>query len=284
MSDLKSHLKGQLLAKRALRIKVARERQSNPEGGLLEFIRYFWHILEPATPFVEGWVIETLCGHLEAITRKDHVTIRDKRRLFNRFLANVPPGFSKSLTVNCFWPAWEWGPMGLPHLRYVAFSYASELTERDNQKFRDLVCSREYKELWGHVFTVIGDGKVRVTNDKTGFKFASSMGGVGTGERGDRVLCLPAGAMIATADGDMAIEDIVARKSDVKVWSYNHGTNVAELSVIEDYETNPPGDLVEIEVETGERLVCTSDHLVYTTNRGYQKARDLTSDDEVLIG
>jgi hypothetical protein len=28
--------------------------------------------------------------------------------LSNRLLANVPPG--KSLLVNVFWPAWEWGP------------------------------------------------------------------------------------------------------------------------------------------------------------------------------
>lgn len=93
-----------------------------------------------------------------------------------------------SLTVNVFWPAWEWGPMELPHLRYVAFSYNSDLTERDNAKFRDLICSPAYREMWGHVFNVLGDGKVVVSNDKTGFKRATSFGGTGTGERGHRVL------------------------------------------------------------------------------------------------
>jgi phage terminase large subunit-like protein len=93
-----------------------------------------------------------------------------------------------SLTVNVFWPAWEWGPMEMPWLRYVAFSYGSHLTERDNAKFRDLVCSPEYREMWGHIYKITGDGKIKVTNDAQGFKFASSIGGVGTGERGDRVL------------------------------------------------------------------------------------------------
>lgn len=93
-----------------------------------------------------------------------------------------------SLTVNVFWPAWEWGPRELPHLRYVAFSYNSDLTERDNAKFRDLIISAAYREMWGHVFNVVGDGKVVVTNDKTGFKRATSFGGTGTGERGHRVL------------------------------------------------------------------------------------------------
>lgn len=168
--------------------REARVLQSNPEGGLLEFIRYFWHVLEPVDPFVEGWPVECLCAHLEAITRGETVEIDGKERPFNRFLANVPPGFSKSLTVNVWWPAWEWGPMGLAHLRYVAFSYNSDLTERDNAKFAALITSQAYRDLWGHVFNVVGDGKVLVTNDKTGFKRATSFGGTGTGERGHRVL------------------------------------------------------------------------------------------------
>lgn len=447
------------LAKLLLEKRLREERalQSNPDGGLLQFVRYFWHVLEPVDPFVEGWPLECMCAHLEAITRGDEVEVSGKMRSMNRFLANVPPGFMKalccdtpvlttwgwrkhgdlrpgdfvfgkdgqpkrvlgttppgdedayevifddgtvivagaghlweverddpygapggrrtrnrvvvttteliksvpgralqrpdripltepiqmppkrvmgllghkhipddyldasaeqrwqllrglmdtdgcatkegfcsftnknyqiaegvsrlaaslgmkpcmrsrfttlngkkygphymvtftapvgarvfnlqrkqerlrgnanersrhryvkdvralgkrkvncisvegeiylagerfvpthnSLLVNVFWPAWEWGPMNMPHLRYVAFSYAAELTERDNAKFRDLVTSKSYREMWGHVFQVIGDGKVRVTNDKTGFKFASSKDGVGTGERGHR--------------------------------------------------------------------------------------------------
>lgn len=169
-------------------LREERERQQDPDTGLMAFVKYFWHVLEPVDPFVSGWPVECLCAHLQAITRGDEVEIDGVVKRFNRGLFNVPPGFMKSLLTNCFWPAHEWGPMGLPHLRYVAFSYASDLTERDNAKFRDLICSDAYKELWGHVFTVISDGQVRVKNDKTGFKFASSSGGIGTGERGHRVL------------------------------------------------------------------------------------------------
>ena len=173
-------------AVREKRVRDARAAQSDPDGGLIEFIRYFWRVLEPVDEFVEGWPLECLCAHLEAITRGDTVNIGGTERRLNRFLANVPPGFMKSLTVNTFWPAWEWGPQGLPHLRTVSFSYSPDLTQRDNEKFRNLIISREYRELWGHVFTVVGDGKIRVTNDKTGFKYATSFGGVGTGERGHR--------------------------------------------------------------------------------------------------
>jgi hypothetical protein len=127
---------------------------------------------------VEGRALEAIIEHLEAVTRGE----------IRLLLINVPPGFMKSLLVNVFWPAWEWSAGELPGLRYVTFSYAAHLTERDNGKFRDLLRSRIFRELWGHLVSLTEDGKIRVANNHTGWKFASSVKGVGTGERGDRVI------------------------------------------------------------------------------------------------
>lgn len=157
--------------------RQARKIQSQ-RGGLIEFVRYFWPVLEPARDLVEGWPLEAMCLHLEAVTFGE----------ISRLLENVPPGFMKSLLVNVFWPAWEWGPMDMTSMRYVAFSYAASLTERDNGKFRDLILSRPYQELWSHRFKLRAVGVTKIENDKTGWKLASSVGGVGTGERGDRVI------------------------------------------------------------------------------------------------
>jgi predicted phage terminase large subunit-like protein len=52
---------------------------------------------------------------------------------------------------------------------------------------RMLVNSPEYQSRWGHLFTV-GDSKIKFANNKTGWKLASSVEGVGTGERGDFVI------------------------------------------------------------------------------------------------
>lgn len=161
-----------------LKRRENREQQSR-RGGLIEFVRYFWRVLEPVADLVDGWPLEAICAHLEAVTFGE----------INRLLVNVPPGFMKSLLTDVFWPAWEWGPMEMPHLRYVAFSYSAGLTERDNGKFRDLVMSREYQELWGGAFQLRKIGETKVTNDKTGSKLATSVGGIGTGERGDRAIC-----------------------------------------------------------------------------------------------
>lgn len=158
-------------------VRAERKNQSRP-GGLMAFVRYFWNVLEPETKLIEGWLLEAICEHLEAVTFGK----------ITRLLINVPPGSMKSMMVNVFWPAWEWGPLNMAHLRYVTFSYSSGLTERDNVKFRKLIQHDTYKELWSDRFAVEKEGEIKVTNDKTGSKFASSVKGIGTGERGDRVV------------------------------------------------------------------------------------------------
>lgn len=149
------------------------------ERSLLTFVRYFWHVLEPkARPFVEGWALRAISEHLEAVSRGE----------IQCLLVNVPPGFSKSLLTDVFFPAWEWGPLNRPHLRYCSWSYSDHVTIRDNVKCRRLLLHPAYQKLWGDRFRLTDDvnAKVKFENDKTGFKFASSVRGVSMGERGDR--------------------------------------------------------------------------------------------------
>lgn len=94
----------------------------------------------------------------------------------------------KSLAVDVFWPAWEWGPQGKSHRRYVAFSYSASLTERDNERFRDLIVHSSYQALWGSKVKPIKIGATKISNTRKGWKLASSVGGVGTGERGDAII------------------------------------------------------------------------------------------------
>ena len=77
--------------------------------------------------------------------------------------------------------------LNMPYLRHLAFSYAQDLTTRDNGKLVNLVASPQYRTLWGERFRMVKTGEGRPENDQTGFVLATSVGGVGTGERGDRV-------------------------------------------------------------------------------------------------
>lgn len=155
-----------------------RERRKRHAGSLLEFVRDFWHVLEPGTKFVDGWVLEAICLHLEAVT--------DGR--IRRLLINVPPGTMKSLMLNVFWPAWEWGPKDKPQMRYIAFSYGSDLTERDNRRLLALVQSPEYRDTYPRAADLTKGGETLIANTATGWKQASSVHGMSTGLRANRVL------------------------------------------------------------------------------------------------
>lgn len=78
--------------------------------------------------------------------------------------------------------------MGMAHLRYVAFSYTARITDRDNDRFGALITSPEYQAIYGGNVAVEHTGVKKITNLARGWKLASSIGGVGTGERGDRVI------------------------------------------------------------------------------------------------
>lgn len=146
--------------------------------SLYNFVREAWHVLEPATVFVDGWVLRAICDHLEAVTRGE----------IQFLLINVPPGFSKSLIVSVFWPAWEWGPMRMPHLRYLSTSYDLQKNVlRDNNKMRRLVSSDWYQERWGDLVTLTKETESKFENTATGGREGRAFTGM-TGGRGDRVV------------------------------------------------------------------------------------------------
>ena len=150
------------------------------EESLRSFIELGWKVLEPEREFIRGWHIDAVCEHLEAVTKGQ----------LTRLLINVPPGCMKSLTTNVFWPAWEWGPKGRPGTRYISSSYSNDLTIRDNRRCRNLIQSPWYQGIWGNKYNLVGDqnAKLRFDTNHAGFKIATSVGGLGTGERADRFI------------------------------------------------------------------------------------------------
>lgn len=135
-------------------------------------------MIEPGQPYTHGWHIDVMCAHLEEVTDGN----------IRRLLINVPPGTMKSLLVNVFWPAWEWGPRNLPHLRYLATSHNMGNSARDNLKMRRLITSDWYKARWPEVkLTRDQNEKINFETTATGFRIAAAAGGI-TGKRGDRVL------------------------------------------------------------------------------------------------
>lgn len=144
--------------------------------SLAEFAKKAWHILEPGTPLKWGWVLDAICQHLEAVTYGE----------VTRLLMNVPPGSMKSLLTGVIWPAWEWGPRGLSHLRHVGTAHEENLAVRDSRKCRDLIKSEWFQHRWPLRLDPAIDGKREFGNMDKGIIQSRAFTSM-TGTRGDRV-------------------------------------------------------------------------------------------------
>jgi predicted phage terminase large subunit-like protein len=145
--------------------------------SLAHFAQRAWHVLEPAAELKWGWALDAICLHLEAVTNGQ----------IKRLLMNVPPGSMKSLLTGVIWPAWEWGPRGMPEMRFVGTAHEETLAIRDNRKCRDLITSDWYQRLWKIEMAADLNGKREFGNTKKGFRQARAFTSM-TGVRGDRVI------------------------------------------------------------------------------------------------
>lgn len=146
---------------------------------LHEFVRQAWHVVEPSTPFKDGWHIQAITEHLEAATNGQ---IKD-------LLVNIPPRHAKSLLISTFWPMWVW--IQHPEFKWLCASYALSLSIRDNRKCRMLIESDWFRSRWGSVFSLSSDqnAKIRFENSATGYRLAVSTESATTGEGGDGIIC-----------------------------------------------------------------------------------------------
>lgn len=144
--------------------------------SLSTFARRAWPVLEPGQPYVHGWHIDAMAEHLQAVTAGQ----------ITRLLINIPPGTMKSLMTGVLWPAWEWGPMGMPHVRFIGASHESTLATRDNLRMRRLVTSEWFQSLWPLALTGDQNEKTYFENEATGWRQSCAVKAM-TGRRGDRV-------------------------------------------------------------------------------------------------
>jgi predicted phage terminase large subunit-like protein len=179
-----------------------RAKKIQAERSLKSFIEQAWHVLEPPTrPFVPNWHIDVICEHLEAVTNGD----------IQWLLFNVPPGHMKSMSVGVFWHAWEWGPKAMPWTRWLTFSYSGALSMRDSIRAKRVMDSDWYQANWHDRFNWTAEAMTKYENDATGYRLSSSVGGLATGERGDRIII----------DDPHNVKDAVkseANRQDVQLW------------------------------------------------------------------
>lgn len=165
------------------------EKQS-AERILHEFLKRSFELIDPDS-FIDGDHLKVICEHLQAVSAGQ----------ITRLLINIPPRTMKSLATAVIWPAWIWAqppkgrnlpytPLAGPHVRFIAASYDSDLSMRDNVKMRNLIRSQWYQDFWAHRFRIVSDQDVksRFNNTAGGFRQSTSVRGMATGEGADIII------------------------------------------------------------------------------------------------
>jgi ribonucleoside-triphosphate reductase len=108
---------------------------------------------------------------------------------------------------------------------------------------------------------------------------------------GTNPCCLVGSSEIITRNyGKTTIKEVVEifdNDKNIQVLAFNTHTDNIEWAPIKAAQlTRPNAELVELEIDTlhGVKTIrCTPDHPVYTKNRGYVRADELTDDDELVV-
>lgn len=201
---------------------LANQDKLRAEDSLYEFTRQAWPVLEPEVPFVGGWAVEAVAEHLQAIT-EGHIT---------RLLINIPPGCTKSMLTNVMWPAWEWGPWGAGHHRFISAGYEATLPTRDLVRCRDLVRSEWFQARWPMEFKADQDQKTYYENDRTGWRKAASVRSALTGFRGDRII-IDDPHSVKTAESEADREESLRWKTETVPTRLNHSTRSAIVVIMQ---------------------------------------------------
>lgn len=164
--------------------------KENSRRSYYSFIKYAWKVLEPQTLFIDNWHIKYLCdllqNEVERIARGEH---KDKD-----IIINIPPRSMKTGIVTIYLNAWVW--LYYPYFKFITTSYSQDLSTEHSIKTRRLIESEWYQSL---LDTEVVDGitkrsfkmtsdqnvKSKFENDKSGVRYATSVGGALTGSGAD---------------------------------------------------------------------------------------------------
>jgi predicted phage terminase large subunit-like protein len=145
-----------------------REKQEGCRKDFLTFVRTMW------SSFIEGAHHRIMCEQFNKIARGE----------LRRVIINMAPRHSKSEMSSYMLPSWLLGIK--PDLKIIQATHTGELAVRFGRKVRDLVDTREYKEIFPNV-SLRADSKAagRWETTEGGEYFASGVGGAITGRGAD---------------------------------------------------------------------------------------------------
>lgn len=152
--------------------------------SLYGFVKTMWNQIE-VNPYCDNWHIQTICDALQKrynIYAGDHKN-RDTTNRYDQ-LFNLPPGSSKTLIINVFFPAWIW--LRNPAVKTINSGYSYTIAEETSSKFLKLITSDLYTSLID--YKVVKSSLNNIKNNKGGQRFTTSTTGTITGVHADIII------------------------------------------------------------------------------------------------
>ena len=123
-------------------------------------------------------------GHHQIIA-KEFTDIADERK--GRLIINMPPRHTKSEFASVYYPAWIIGKY--PKLKIMQVSHNTELAARFGSKVRNIIDSKEYKQIFGDVrLREDSKAKGRWETNHGGEYYAAGVGASITGRGADLLI------------------------------------------------------------------------------------------------
>ena len=256
------------------------------DAGFEVWFRYMFRVLE-GKPFIIDRI------------HKDMFNVFDD--LYNlritRECMNIPPRAGKT-TLCKYWLIYCLTKN--PRCNFIYTSFSQMLLSDIAREVAQILEHPIYKELYGNgLFGVeekeenpIDDfwreyllketgravyASKRIITAKGGQILFASIGSTITGFG-----CFDYNTEVLTEKGFMKLGYIVENKIDVKVWSYNFDKRQKELQPIYDYVKNENSPYMEIELDNGEKINCTPDHVFYLKNGEERRADFLSVGSEIM--
>lgn len=162
----KMHFEGKLLNPQK------QQDASHAKDSLKEFIFQAWQFVDPK-PLSWNWHLDEFCLFLTQFYLGE----------IKRGIVNVPPGSSKSMIFSVLFNAWVWANDASK--QFLTASYTIDLTLRDNRRLRNIIRSDWYREHFNVNLSSEQSAKERFETTKGGWRIATSVGGIATGEHPD---------------------------------------------------------------------------------------------------
>ncbi len=138
------------------------------------FIAKVFAELNPGSIYEHNWHIDLIADYLSAVSKGQ----------ISRLIINIPPRSLKSIAVSVAWPAWM---LGLDSSkRIIASSFGQSLSIKHSLDCKSIMMSSWYKELFpATILSKKHNQKSKYLTTNHGFRMATSVGAMVTGEGGD---------------------------------------------------------------------------------------------------